>query len=60
MAYGTELQEILGRGYGEIGTPWRIAEERKTVGIGECCLWLRRVGMCVVNGGRETRLEEYT
>jgi hypothetical protein len=36
MAYGTEIQEIMGRGYGEVGTPWRIAEERKSVGIGEC------------------------
>lgn len=36
MAYGTEIQEIMGRGYGEIGAPWRIAEERKSVGIGEC------------------------
>ena len=35
MAYGTEIQEIMGRGYGEVGTPWRIAEERKSVGIGE-------------------------
>ena len=35
MAYGTEIQEIMGRGYGDVGTPWRIAEERKSVGIGE-------------------------
>jgi len=35
MAYGTEIQEILGRGYGEVGSPWRIAEERKSVGIGK-------------------------
>jgi hypothetical protein len=39
MAYGTEIQEIMGRGYGEVGTPWRIAEERKSVGIGEYILW---------------------
>jgi hypothetical protein len=35
MAYGTEIQEIMSRGYGEVGAPWRIAEERKSVGIGE-------------------------
>jgi hypothetical protein len=38
MAYGTEIQEIMGRGYGDVGAPWRIAEERKSVGIGEYML----------------------
>jgi hypothetical protein len=35
VAYSTEIQEVMGGGYNENGAPWRLATERKTVGIGE-------------------------
>lgn len=34
-AYATEIQEVMSGGYNEMGTPWRLATERKSVGIGE-------------------------
>lgn len=33
--YSLEMDNILTNGLLEIGTPWRLATERKTVGIGE-------------------------
>lgn len=35
MGYAQEMEDIMSRGYGDLGTPWRLAAERKTVGIGE-------------------------
>jgi hypothetical protein len=34
-AYATEIQEVMSGGYNEMGTPWRLATERKSVGIGK-------------------------
>lgn len=35
MQYALEMEDIMSRGYGDLGTPWRLAAERKSVGIGE-------------------------
>lgn len=40
MQFALEMEDVLSRGYGELGTPWRLAAERKTVGIGESTLYL--------------------
>lgn len=35
MQYALEIEDTLSRGFGDLGTPWRLAAERKNVGIGE-------------------------